>query len=51
MKDTEQILKEIEELREQMIHVALRKGFQNNESIAISQKLDQLLNEYEKIRG
>lgn len=45
-----QLLLRIESQRNKMTEVALDKGFTNEESIAISQELDQLLNVYEKLK-
>lgn len=47
MSDTNQLLDKIENIRAEMMQVALQKGFQDQEVIALSQELDQLLNEYE----
>lgn len=45
------LLNRIESLRRNMIEVANEKGFSSNESIEISRKLDNLLNQYEKTKG
>lgn len=50
MEDANKLLHKIEKTREQMMHKALQKGFQHEEVIALSQKLDQLLNEYEILK-
>lgn len=42
-------LKEIENLRHLLIQSAYDKGFTNVETIAVSQKLDVLLNKYTKL--
>ncbi|MFD1929057.1 Spo0E family sporulation regulatory protein-aspartic acid phosphatase [Sporosarcina siberiensis] len=41
---------EIESTREEMIQKALEVGFNNSVTLGISCKLDQLLNQLEKIR-
>ncbi|MBM7679364.1 aspartyl-phosphate phosphatase Spo0E family protein [Gracilibacillus alcaliphilus] len=41
------LVNEIERLRKEMSEVALQKGITSKESLAISQKLDKLLNDYE----
>lgn len=50
MKSINHLLDKIEETRDKMMVIAHEKGFQNKEVITLSQKLDQLLNEYEKTR-
>lgn len=45
------LLNRIETLRRNMIEVANNKGFSSNESIEISRELDNLLNQYEKIKA
>nr|WP_026021981.1 aspartyl-phosphate phosphatase Spo0E family protein [Kurthia massiliensis] len=45
MSDT--ILKKLEVTREKMIQSGLEKGFLNDETIRLSEKLDQLLNLYQ----
>lgn len=47
----EQLLQRIEYLRKRMIDVASKKGFTSKESVAISQELDRLLNNYQNIRN
>ena len=42
-------LKEIENLRHLLVQSALDKGFTNNETIRVSQRLDHLLNRYSNI--
>ncbi|WP_461179810.1 Spo0E family sporulation regulatory protein-aspartic acid phosphatase [Virgibacillus ainsalahensis] len=44
------LLRQIEFLRDKMTQSAMKKGFTNFESIEISQELDRLLNQYELIR-
>ncbi|MYL34795.1 Spo0E family sporulation regulatory protein-aspartic acid phosphatase [Pontibacillus yanchengensis] len=44
---TQQLTERIELLRNRMIKVATVKGFTSDESLAISQELDYLLNMYE----
>jgi len=39
----------IESVREQMMVVASKKGIAHNDSILISQKLDELINEYNEV--
>ncbi|PWU69021.1 MULTISPECIES: aspartyl-phosphate phosphatase Spo0E family protein [Gracilibacillus] len=41
------LMYKIERLRKQMTDVALKKGITSEESLGISQELDQLLNIYE----
>lgn len=48
---TDKLLKRIEFLRNKMTEVALKKGFTNVESVAISQELDQLLNYYDNVKS
>ncbi|MCP8616022.1 Spo0E family sporulation regulatory protein-aspartic acid phosphatase [Salirhabdus salicampi] len=43
----ESLLIEIELLRRQLMEVATKKGFSNDESVQMSQELDQLLNRYQ----
>lgn len=50
MYKMEKLLNEIEFLRDKMIKTTLEKGFTCNESIAISQELDQLINTYHKTK-
>jgi len=45
-----ELLKKIEQLRQSMIEVAIKKGLSSHESIEISRELDDLLNQYEKIK-
>lgn len=45
MSDT--ILRKLEVTREKMIQSGLEKGFLNDETIRLSEKLDQLLNLYQ----
>lgn len=45
MSDT--LLKKLEITREKMIQSGLEKGFLNDETIRLSEKLDQLLNLYQ----
>ncbi|GAA4071226.1 MAG TPA: aspartyl-phosphate phosphatase Spo0E family protein [Bacilli bacterium] len=45
------LLNRIESLRRSMIEVAIDKGFSSNESIEISRELDNLLNQYEKVKS
>lgn len=44
----ENLLKKLEHTRELMIQSGMRNGLQNPKTIRLSQKLDQLLNRYEK---
>lgn len=46
--ETEDLLKEIEVLRDKMVKTTLEKGFTCEESIMISQELDHLINCYHK---
>lgn len=41
-----QLLKEINLLRDKLIATGINKGLNHNETLKISQKLDQVLNEY-----
>lgn len=45
------MLKQIEVLRKQMIQTAGEKGLNHEKCITISRELDQLLNEYERVKG
>lgn len=45
----ESILKQLEETREQMVQSARENGVSNKETLRLSVKLDQLLNEYDYI--
>lgn len=45
------LMNRIEELRKEMTEVALRKGMTSEESLSISQELDDLLNEYEEFKS
>ncbi|WP_440895161.1 Spo0E family sporulation regulatory protein-aspartic acid phosphatase [Amphibacillus sp. Q70] len=49
--DVSNLLARIEHLRRSMIEVAIDKGLSSSESIEISRELDDLLNQYEKIKG
>ncbi|MFB1051592.1 Spo0E family sporulation regulatory protein-aspartic acid phosphatase [Paraliobacillus sp. JSM ZJ581] len=49
--DTNYLLSQIELIREQMVEIALIKGFTSKESIILSQELDFLLNQYEIKKG
>ncbi|MFS0672272.1 Spo0E family sporulation regulatory protein-aspartic acid phosphatase [Ornithinibacillus sp. 179-J 7C1 HS] len=51
MCDTGKLLKDIENLRNEMSNVALTKGIASLESITLSQELDRLLNIYEKLKS
>jgi len=42
------ILNKIEELRSKLVQVVSDKGYTNEETIKVSQQLDQLLNVYNK---
>lgn len=44
----EDLLDEIEQLRIEMSKIALQKGPDHHETLEISQKLDQLLNKYDR---
>lgn len=44
----QQILEKIEYKRKQMIERASQKGFKSEDVIALSQEVDELLNEYER---
>ncbi len=43
-------LKEIENIRNRMVETAYDKGFSNSETVAISQRLDSMLNIYSNIK-
>lgn len=45
----EKMLEEIKVKREIMIDCANKKGFTNDETIRVSQELDELINEYQRI--
>lgn len=49
MRATDELLDQIERLRNKMTVTALEKGFTHKESISISQELDRLLNLYESL--
>ncbi|MGM8211917.1 Spo0E family sporulation regulatory protein-aspartic acid phosphatase [Virgibacillus sp. W0430] len=49
MGSNDLILKQIEILRNQMTEIAFTKGFTSEESIEVSQRLDQLLNLYSRM--
>ncbi|MBM7572561.1 aspartyl-phosphate phosphatase Spo0E family protein [Aquibacillus albus] len=40
----------IQKKREEMIEVGLKKGLNHNETVLISQQLDQLLNDIQKLK-
>lgn len=44
---SESILKKLEKTREKMIRSGIENGFSNVETIRLSKKLDQLLNDYQ----
>lgn len=48
MSREDRLLKDIEELRDQMMKITLQKGFTDDETILISQKLDQLIHSYQR---
>ncbi|HLR07780.1 MAG TPA: aspartyl-phosphate phosphatase Spo0E family protein [Bacillota bacterium] len=50
MCSKQKLLQRIEYLRCQMIKVAREKGLTCRESIEISQKLDQTLNKYQRLK-
>ena len=45
-----ELCKQIETTRKQMTELSREKSFCDNEMIKISQKLDTLLNEYERLK-
>ena len=47
MVSLEQMLENIETLRQKMIEIVERNGLHNQEAIKISKELDKLLNRYE----
>ncbi|PKR78458.1 hypothetical protein CEY16_01490 [Halalkalibacillus sediminis] len=49
-KNKETLQQQIEAVRKQMILIATEKGYTSQESVEVSQKLDDLLNEYQSIR-
>lgn len=46
LKINQQLIKEINHLRDKLITMGNKKGLNHNETLKISQKLDQVLNEY-----
>lgn len=50
MNKSDKLLDRIEFLRNKMTEVAFKKGFTSQESIIISQELDQLLNQYGSVK-
>jgi len=46
----DKIITEIEELRQKLHSLAEDKGFQDREIIRISKSMDDLLNEYERLK-
>lgn len=50
MCSCDDIFKKIERLREKMEQVVQKKGLSSKEAIEISQKLDYLLNEYNRLK-
>lgn len=46
----DKLLKRIEFLRKQMTNIAMQEGFSSKESVEVSQELDKMLNQYNKIR-
>ncbi|HLR14668.1 MAG TPA: aspartyl-phosphate phosphatase Spo0E family protein [Bacillota bacterium] len=50
MEDENKLLHKIEKTREQMMLKARQKGFQHEEVISLSQKLDKLLNKFETLK-
>lgn len=51
MKKFAQLLLEIEKSRSEMHRVAAEKGFHHKEVLQISQRLDNLLNQYYKVKS
>lgn len=45
----DQLLNKIEISRQKLTNIALSKGFTHTEAIIMSQELDQLLNQYQKM--
>ncbi len=50
MEDANQLLEKIERIRNEMMQLALQKGFQDKEVIGLSQELDKLLNKYNRLK-
>lgn len=50
IKSIEKLKSDIEILRKQLIELGLCKGLEDHETIQLSQKLDQLLNQYERLK-
>lgn len=50
MEDANQLLDKIEKIRDEMMQLALQKGFQDKEVIVLSQQLDKLLNKYNRLK-
>jgi len=48
MERNKPILNKIEELRKKLVQVVTDKGYTNEETVKVSQQLDQLLNIYNK---
>ncbi|MGM8366250.1 Spo0E family sporulation regulatory protein-aspartic acid phosphatase [Virgibacillus sp. W0181] len=49
MDTNDRLIKQIETLRNHMTEIAFTKGFTSDESIEVSQKLDNLLNQYDRM--
>lgn len=50
MNKYDDILEMIEKLRQEMNNIAIQKGTSDAEVLAVSQKLDKLLNHYQMLR-
>ncbi len=48
-KSKQALLKRIEVLKEQLIEIGCKKGLNDPDTIKLSQKLDGLMNEYNKL--
>lgn len=46
LETNQQLIKEINHLRDKLIAIGNKKGLNHYETLKISQKLDQVLNEY-----
>ncbi len=50
MKRKEKLLVDIKQLSEELVETATKLGLSNEKTIALSQELDKLLNEYQRIK-
>jgi len=47
----EKLLKKLEQTREKMIYSGIKNGLLSPKTIRLSERLDQLINEYEKVES